>query len=242
MLTNSTLWQRIEGFEIDDSADEIPFSARLCANGWPIEKARAAIAEYKKFIYLLCIAGSPLIPSEIVDQVWQLHLVDTRSYWTDFCDGVLARPIHRGPAKSGRGAAYHLLDQYADARAVYADEFECAPPAAFWPPVSERFVLQRPGQETDRGSLWIGPKLSGFGSVLWCAAAALLLVMTSSAELAAAEQTAVVHNASMTPMLAFLGVGAFAWLAMRGLRRSQRHDAGEGRLAEIPGNDRGRWG
>jgi len=242
MLTDSKLWQRIEGFEIDDPADEFPFSARLArANGWTTDKARAAVGEYKRFIYLICVARSPLIPPEAVEQVWRLHLVDTRSYWADFCDGVLGRAVHHGPSEGGR-AAYHVLDPYADARSLYADEFDCAPPAEFWPLVSERFVAARHGGDAARRGGWIAPKLSGFGSILWCAGAALLAVVTGASDLAAADAAVAVGNGSFAPMLMFLSTLLLAWLAMRSMRRSQTHDAGAGHPAECANNERGRWG
>src|SRR5262245_60195524 len=168
MPTNSKLWQRIADFEIDNSGHEVPLSARLArANGWSPEKSRAAIEEYKKFIYLVCVAPSPLTPSEVVDQVWHLHLVDTRSYWTDLCEGVLGRPIHPEPITGGTGRTYHILDHYADARSLYASEFECSPPAEFWPPVSERFAAAPRGEAADRNSRRVFPAQSGYGSILW---------------------------------------------------------------------------
>lgn len=242
MLTDSTLWQRIEGFDIDDPADEFPFSTRLArANGWSDEKARAAVGEYKRFIYLICVATSPLIPSEVVDQVWRLHLVDTQSYWTALCEGVLGRAVHHGPSKGGRVATYHVLDPYAEARTLYADEFDDAPPAEFWPLVSERFVTARDSRDAEGSDGWIVPQLSGFGSILWCAAAALLAVMTSAADVVAADDAEAVRNGSLAPMLTFAGTFLLAWLAMRGFRRSQTRGADQG-LAEIPNNEGGRWG
>lgn len=179
MPTNSKLWQRIQAFDIDSSGDEFPFSARLArANGWPRDKARGAIEEYKRFLYLLCVGSSRLAPSEVVDRVWQLHLVDTRSYWTDFCEGVLGRPIHHESIGGARG--YHVLDHYADTRSSYEDEFECTPPAEFWPLVSEHFTAAPKLQETGPKSCWIVPESSGLGSILWSVAAALLAVLANT--------------------------------------------------------------
>src|SRR5262245_4644050 len=130
MLTNSKLWERIGGFEIDNSGAESPFSARLAREqGWSPERTQAAIDEYKRFIYLTCIAASPLTPSEVVDQVWHFHLLYTRSYWTDLCEGVLGRPLHHEPSKGGGAPAYHFLDLYANTRSLYESEFDCTPPA-----------------------------------------------------------------------------------------------------------------
>ena len=179
MPTNSKLWQRIQTFDIDSAGDVFPFSARLAREyGWPRETSRRAIEEYKKFLYLLCVTSSRLAPSAIVDQVWQLHLVDTRSYWTDFCEGVLGRPIHHESIDAAR--AYHILDHYADTRSSYEDEFECTPPAEFWPLVSEHFTAASRLPETEPKSSWIAPESSGLGSILWSVAAALVAVLANT--------------------------------------------------------------
>ena len=179
MPTNSKLWQRIEAFEIDGSGDEFPLSARLArANGWPGDKTRRAIEEYKRFLYLLGVTTSRLAPSTIMDQVWQLHRVDTRSYEADFWEGVLGGPIH--DESIGGAGAYHVLDHYADTRSSYEYEFECTPPAEFWPLVSEHFAAAPKLQETGPKSCWIAPASSGLGSILWSVAAALVAVLANT--------------------------------------------------------------
>lgn len=179
MPTNSKLWQRIQAFDIDSPGDELPFSARLArGNDWSRDKAGRAIEEYKKFVYLLCVTSLRLSPSEVVDRVWQLHRVDTRSYGAAFCEGVLGQPIHHESVDRAR--AYHVLDHYADTRSLYADEFECAPPAEFWPLVSEHFASAPRLHDADRESCWIVPASSGLGSILWSVAAALLAVFANT--------------------------------------------------------------
>jgi hypothetical protein len=218
MLTNSKLWQRIEAFDIDGSGDGFPLSARLArANGWPRDKTRRAIEEYKKFLYLLCVTSSRLAPSTIVDQVWQLHCVDTRSYEADFCEGVLGRPIH--DESIGGARAYHVLDHYADTRSSYEYEFECPPPAEFWPLVSELFVAAPKLQEIDPKSCWIVPESSGLGSILWSVAVALLTVLASRDVLATEDRAGAAGGGSLTPMLVLAGAVALAWLIARCPRR-----------------------
>jgi hypothetical protein len=231
VLSNSDLWQRIQGFEIDNPNDELPFTSRLaCEYGWSHEKARDAIGEYKKFIYLICVSASPLTPSEVVDQVWHCHVLDTRSYWTGLCEGVLGRPIHHDPTEGGGARTYHVLDQYAETRSVYESEFGRTPPAEFWPFVTERFAATPVRQETARTSGWIAPKPSGYGSILWCSSAALLALSVSSEDVAAAVQPDTLSSSSPGPMLVLAGVvglmlvltGAvgLSRLIGRGLRRT----------------------
>jgi hypothetical protein len=230
VLSNSDLWQRIQGFEIDNPNDDVPFSSRLVREcGWSHEKARGAIGEYKKFIYLICVSASPLTPSEVVDQVWHLHRADTRSYGSQFCEGVVGRPIRRDPTEDGGARTYHVLDQYAETRSVYESEFECRPPTEFWPPVSERFAATSSRQEIVRTSGWIAPQPSGYGSILWCSAAAAFAVIASSEDVSAAVQPDTLSGSSLGPMLVLAAVGLMLLLAGavglsrligRGLRRT----------------------
>src|SRR5262245_30978323 len=157
MPSNMDLWQRIQAFDIDSSDAGFPFSARLAReNGWSREEALAAIEEYKKFIYLVCVSPSPLTPSEAVDQVWHLHLVYTRSYWKDFCDGVLGRPVHHEPTMGGMDQALLFAGQYAQTRLLYETEFGIGPSVTYWP--LEPFATLPTHRWIDRRNYWLIPK------------------------------------------------------------------------------------
>ena len=74
-----SLWSRIEQFSLDDPGAAFPFSVRLAReNRWSTDHAERAIREYKRFMFLGCVAGHPVSPSEDVDQVWHLNLVYTK--------------------------------------------------------------------------------------------------------------------------------------------------------------------
>ena len=80
------LWDRIQSYNIDEIDIALPFSRRLMReNGWDLDYALHVIEEYKRFMFMLCVADHPVTPSDQVDQVWHLHLIYTRSYWDDFC-------------------------------------------------------------------------------------------------------------------------------------------------------------
>ena len=86
------LWLKVQTFELDDPESTFPFSNRLAReNGWTLEYTLRTIEEYKKFMFLICVGGHPLTPSDQVDQVWHLHLLYTHSYWKEFCATVLKR-------------------------------------------------------------------------------------------------------------------------------------------------------
>ncbi|MEX0866361.1 MAG: hypothetical protein WD030_03315, partial [Pirellulales bacterium] len=71
----AVLWQKLERFAFDEPGAASPFSARLAKeHDWSRPFAAAVIEEYRRFVFLCCVAGHPVCPSEQVDQVWHLHL------------------------------------------------------------------------------------------------------------------------------------------------------------------------
>ena len=163
MLTNEFLLTRLNAFELDDARATFKFSDRLAhENGWSRAFARGAIEEYKKFLYLASISNVPATPSDIVDQVWHLHLTFTRSYWADLCQGVLGRPLHHGPTKGGAAEDAKYVDQYERTLALYRTEFGAEPPPQFWPDRHKRFSSAPHQRWVDRRSHFVVPKLSGY--------------------------------------------------------------------------------
>jgi hypothetical protein len=228
MPANSDLWQRIQVFEIDASGAAYPFSARLAReNRWPAAEALGAIEEYRKFLYLVCVSPSPLTPSEVVDRVWHLHLLYTRSYWKDLCEGVLGRPLHHEPTKGGREQNLRFGEQYARTCALYEAEFGCSPPAEFWPAVSERFAAGPSLRWVDLRRYWVVRKPIGFGSILWSAAVASLVLLSSCADISSEDSSATGSGSSLWPFLLFVGVLAIAKYASDELDKRRRDNAGE---------------
>ncbi len=227
MPSNSDLWQRIQAFAIDNADDEFPFSARLAReNGWSGETTSAAIEEYRKFIYLICVSPSPLTPSEVVDQVWHLHLVYTRSYWTSLCEGVLGRAIHHEPTTGGQEQALQFEDQYAQTLSLYEAEFESAPSSQFWPlaPFAS-LPSQRWG---DRRDYWLIPKRAALRGGFVCVAVALIALLASCEDLWAQHQPGAAH-AGVTGRIVVLAIlfSPFLLMALFG-RRPGKDDPGKG--------------
>lgn len=134
------LWNKVKQFELDDPTDSMTFSERLAReNGWTIEYTLRTIEEYKKFIFLLCVSTHPLTPSDQVDQVWHLHLIYTQSYWTDFCQNTIGRPIHHGPTKGGGIENDKFTDWYEKTKELYRSLFEIEPPDDIWLDSKTRF-------------------------------------------------------------------------------------------------------
>ena len=134
------LLERIFAHEIDHPGAEMPFSERLGReNGWTPEFTDAVIDEYRRFVYLMCIAKQELTPSDEVDQAWHLHLAYSRNYWDEFCAKVLRRPLHHGPTSGGADEDQRYASNYERTLQLYETVFSQPPPATIWPPASIRF-------------------------------------------------------------------------------------------------------
>jgi hypothetical protein len=130
---HALLLGRIESHAFDLPGATQLFESRLAAeNGWTIRFARRAIVEYWRFAFLYAATGRPVAPSDVVDQVWHLHLLYTRNYWDGFCGTVLGRPLHHEPAAGADGEQAKLGDWYADTLDRYRRCFG-DPPADIWP-------------------------------------------------------------------------------------------------------------
>ncbi|MBX7226238.1 MAG: hypothetical protein K1X55_09415 [Chitinophagales bacterium] len=134
------LWDRIRNFELDHPNQAFNFTDRLAReNGWTYAYALAAVVEYKRFIFLICISDKPLSPSDQVDQVWHLHLIYTESYWIDFCKKTLFKKIHHGPTRGGKEEKDKYEELYSFTLERYKEIFMENPPQDIWPSSQERF-------------------------------------------------------------------------------------------------------
>lgn len=177
-MRDARLWRALEALALDDPAASFSFIARLAReNGWSRAFAAGAVREYKRFLYLLAVAPWPVTPSDVVDQVWHLHLVFTRSYWDEVCGGIIGWPLHHGPTKGGAAEDTKFHDWYARTLALYAEEFGAPPPRAFWPPADARFAGTRHRRWIDRREVWVVSRASlrRLGVVAMLVGAALIL-------------------------------------------------------------------
>ena len=134
------LWARLCNFDLDEPGASLGFSRRLAReNGWTPSFAKRVVEQYKRFLFLAISAGHPVTPSDEVDQAWHLHLVYTRSYWNELCQGVLRAPLHHGPTRGGAQEGAKFGEWYAKTRASYARFFGEYPPPDIWPDAEIRF-------------------------------------------------------------------------------------------------------
>ncbi|MBD5779742.1 hypothetical protein IEN85_09585 [Pelagicoccus sp. NFK12] len=133
-MTDSDLWKRLSEFAFDAPGAKEPFSERLRQKqGWSPARCRAAIEEYRKFLYLAGVSGESVVPSKAVDAVWHFHLTYTRSYWEELCGRVLEKPLHHNPGSGQQGERETFRARYLQTLFAYEAEFSEAAPIRFWP-------------------------------------------------------------------------------------------------------------
>lgn len=164
-------WQAVSAFVFDDPAASLCFSRRLQREqfGWSREFTLRAINEYRRFFYLMATSDSEITPSEVVDQVWHLHLVYTRGY-QELCAAAESGFIHHGPTRGGRSEGVRFVDQYEATLARYREVFGEPPPADIWPATAERFANAGAGRWVDASEHLIVPRSRLLAAGLVCLA------------------------------------------------------------------------
>ena len=156
---HQALWQRIAAHPFEVQGRALDFTRRLARDrSWPLDHARLAIEEYRRFCFLSVVQTSPVTPSEDVDEVWHTHLAYTRDYWDLWCAQVLGRRLHHDPTEGGPSEARKFREQYAQTLATYEHWFG-PPPAAFWPSTQKRFAARPRFHTIDRERVIAIPRL-----------------------------------------------------------------------------------
>ena len=155
--TQAELYKRICDFKLDSPSAIFPFSAKLAWEyQWTGIYTYRVIQEYKKFVFLAMVADRIVSPPTAIDRVWHLHLLYTHSYWDDFCDKVLKKPLHHSPSLGGKSEGLKYRLYYTQTLETYQKYFG-TPPSDIWhnPKLrSEKFTYQW----IDRNQFWIIPK------------------------------------------------------------------------------------
>jgi uncharacterized protein (TIGR04222 family) len=133
MEQNLELQKRLDAYQIDDPKSSFPFSSKLAKEqNWTPEFTQQAIREYKRFCFLAVAAGHPVSPSEIVDEVWHLHLTYSHEYWNHFCPKVLEMPFHHFPSTGGNEETAKFVDWRQKTLESYRTFFGEEPPMPIW--------------------------------------------------------------------------------------------------------------
>jgi hypothetical protein len=65
--------------------------------GWQLQRAESAITEYKRWLWLhIQYPNENFSPSGDIDNVWHMHILDTRKYAAD-CQMLFGKILHHNP-------------------------------------------------------------------------------------------------------------------------------------------------
>jgi hypothetical protein len=228
MVSNVALWNRIACFTPDDPQADYPFTERLRReNGWSRAFAKAAVAEYKRFVYLAAVGPRRVTPSDVVDQVWHLHLTFTRSYWEELCGAVVGRALHHNPTKGGGEEDARYREQYARTLALYREEFGAEPPAAFWSDPRARFAGTRAQRWVDTRRHWVIRKPA---LAVWGATSAAALLTGGAAHATGVVRAGVDYEGLLIGGIVVMALLAFSAIenAFRGKKKKKGQQQEEG--------------
>jgi uncharacterized protein (TIGR04222 family) len=174
------LYSRICTFQIDGGSSLHTFEDQLAAeNGWSGAFTRRAIEEYRKFLLLAATVGHAVSPSDVVDQVWHLHLLRTRSYWDELCAKVLPQPLHHEPSRGGSEERAKFEAWYANTLESYRRTFACDPPAGIWPVPGNGQTRAERHRRVDVSRNWVLPRRSVAHATLVVVLVVALLALAS---------------------------------------------------------------
>lgn len=67
------------------------------SKGWSLDKVNNAVQDYKRYMALTKIlSGYQLVPNEEIDEIWHMHILDTRQYMID-CENLFGEYLHHYP-------------------------------------------------------------------------------------------------------------------------------------------------
>lgn len=109
-VTNQGLSSNIQAFRQNlEQLDLEPIAYKLmhssASKAWTQEETKQAIAEYLQFLSLIHLYPNlPLVPTQVIDEVWHHHILDTRKYVRD-CQMLFGHFVHHFPYFGLRGEA-----------------------------------------------------------------------------------------------------------------------------------------
>lgn len=92
---NQTFPEKLESLDLAQIAQKLMHP--IHGKGWTRQQVERAIANYKRFLYLLYLyPNSALVPTQEIDEVWHQHILDTRKYDQD-CQWLFGYFVHHYP-------------------------------------------------------------------------------------------------------------------------------------------------
>jgi len=99
--------------------------------------AWTALFEYKRFLTMRKhFPKIEIAPSPLVDEVWHMHILDTRQYMKD-CDQLFGSYLHHAPSfGSSKQEKQEMGDRYTKTLQVYESLFKEPAPVLIWPRIT----------------------------------------------------------------------------------------------------------
>lgn len=92
-------------------------------NGWTPEECEAAETWYKRFLTLrVKYPDKELVPNKEIDEIWHLHILDTRKYSND-CKDIFGSFFHHSPSYGQRNLSNELEMTKSLYRAEFGEDF-----------------------------------------------------------------------------------------------------------------------
>jgi hypothetical protein len=120
--TADAAWLQIDATGFDQIAEKLILE-RPEGEGWSRQKARFAVEWYKRFLKIKAkYREMRVVPNGLIDEVWHMHILDTRKYYSDMTrifGGLLHHYPYFGLNGDGeeRDAAFEETDR------LYLKEF-----------------------------------------------------------------------------------------------------------------------
>ena len=118
-------------------------------DGWKIKHAKAAIEQYKNYLFLKIkyrtnYSPQQLPPSYEIDEVWHAHILHTQQY-TDFCHSVMGEYLHHHPHHGqDQEISQEILEEmFAETQELYEKEFGEPIKAIKWVPFGKRISKRK---------------------------------------------------------------------------------------------------
>ncbi len=129
-MRDKALWDKLAAYDFPLSYSDVFLSQDVAdAAALSTPQVKAVMTEYRRFLYLAAVAGEVVAPSRLIDDIWHLHMQDTRAYLNGLCEGVIGKVIHHMPGR----AAPALDPAYLRTLAIYYQEFGIIPDKTIWP-------------------------------------------------------------------------------------------------------------
>ena len=115
-------WTKIDSIDLSNVKRKLTLPLPE-GSGWDTEAADLAIKWYRRYLKICAkYMGRGLVPSREIDEVWHLHILDTRAYASD-CMNVFGHMLHHNPYFGMNGDAKQRDDGFVRTNMLYLAEF-----------------------------------------------------------------------------------------------------------------------